>query len=94
LFLFLASLGFIGPNMAALALEEHGSRAGVASAILGSAQFATSAAAASLVGLLNDGSMFSMAVVMGACAAATGVMSFVVLGREKAAEDAGPLQAR
>jgi DHA1 family bicyclomycin/chloramphenicol resistance-like MFS transporter len=95
LFLFISSLGFVGPNMAALALEEHGARAGVASAVLGAAQYATSAAASSLVGLLNDGSMFSMAVVMGACAAATGGMSLFVLGREKAEpEDLRQLQPR
>jgi DHA1 family bicyclomycin/chloramphenicol resistance-like MFS transporter len=95
LFLFISSLGFVGPNMAALALEEHGARAGVASAVLGSAQFATSAVASSLVGLLNDGSMFSMAVVMGACAATTAGLSLFVLGREKAEPEAlRPLQAR
>jgi DHA1 family bicyclomycin/chloramphenicol resistance-like MFS transporter len=43
LFLFLASNGFVAPNMTALAMEEHGSRAGVASAVLGSLQFAASA---------------------------------------------------
>lgn len=95
LFLFISSLGFVGPNMAALALEAHGARAGVASAVLGSAQFATSAVASSLVGLLNDGSLFSMAVVMGACAATAAGLSLVVLGREKAEpEELRPLEAR
>jgi DHA1 family bicyclomycin/chloramphenicol resistance-like MFS transporter len=83
LFLFIASLGFVGPNMTAVALEEHGARAGVASALLGGVQFATSAAASSLVGLLNDGSMRSMAGVMGACALTTCVLAFVTLGAEK-----------
>ena len=77
LFTFLASFGFVAPNMTALAMEAHGSRAGVASAVLGSAQYATAAGAASLVGLLNDGSLLPMAAVMGACALATWVGTIV-----------------
>jgi DHA1 family bicyclomycin/chloramphenicol resistance-like MFS transporter len=70
LFLFLTGTGFVSPNATALALEEHGQRAGIASAVLGSAQFAVSAGASSLVGLLNDGSMLPMAAMMAACAGA------------------------
>jgi DHA1 family bicyclomycin/chloramphenicol resistance-like MFS transporter len=83
LFLFITSLGFVGPNMTALALENHGARAGVASAVLGAVQFATSAGASSLVGVLNDGTMLSMVGVMGVCAVTTCVLSFVTLGGEK-----------
>jgi MFS transporter, DHA1 family, multidrug resistance protein len=71
LFAFLVSLGFIGPNATALAMEEQGQRAGLASAVLGSIQFGIAACASSLVGLLNDGSMRPMAGVMAACGAAS-----------------------
>ena len=71
LFVFLVSLGFIGPNATALAMEEQGARAGLASAVLGSLQFGIAALASSLVGLLNDGSMRPMAGVMAACGAAS-----------------------
>jgi DHA1 family bicyclomycin/chloramphenicol resistance-like MFS transporter len=71
LFAFVTSLGFIGPNATALAMEGQGGRAGLASAALGSIQFLIAACASSLVGLLNDGTMRSMAFVMGACGAAS-----------------------
>jgi DHA1 family bicyclomycin/chloramphenicol resistance-like MFS transporter len=83
LFLFISSLGFVGPNMTALALEDHGARAGVASAVLGGVQYATSAGASMLVGLLNDGSTLSMVGVMGTCAVTTWALAFVTLGGEK-----------
>ena len=73
LFGFMASLGFIGPNATALAMEEQGARAGLASAVLGSIQFGIAACASSMVGLLNDGSMRPMAGVMAACGAASWV---------------------
>lgn len=71
LFAFVGSLGFINPNAIALAMEEQGQRAGLASALLGSIQFAIAALASSLVGLLNDGSARPMAAVMAACAVAS-----------------------
>ncbi|MDY7225368.1 multidrug effflux MFS transporter [Hyalangium rubrum] len=83
LFVFLLSLGFVLPNSTAMALEAHGSRAGVASSVLGSTQYAISATASSLVGLLNDGTLWPMAAVMGTCAVATWVTALLTLGREK-----------
>lgn len=71
LFVFVASLGFIGSNATALAMEEQGARAGIASAALGSTQFLIAAGASSLVGVLNDGSARPMAAVMAACGVAT-----------------------
>lgn len=68
LFLFLTASGFVAPNVTALAMEDHGERAGVASSLLGSAQFAVAAGASSLVGLLNDGTMLPMAATMALCA--------------------------
>jgi DHA1 family bicyclomycin/chloramphenicol resistance-like MFS transporter len=83
LFLFISSIGFVTPNAAALALEEHGSRAGVASAVLGSLQFAVSAGASACVGLFNDGTMLPMAAVMATCATATCVSALVLPSRKR-----------
>lgn len=85
LFLFITSIGFVSPNTAALALEEHGSRAGVASSVLGSLQFAVSAAASACVGLFNNGTLLPMAAVMAACAIA-GCVSALVLPARKSHE--------
>jgi DHA1 family bicyclomycin/chloramphenicol resistance-like MFS transporter len=70
LFAFLTCLGFIGPNATALALEEQGARAGLASAALGSTQFAIAAVASLLVSGFIDGTLRPMALVMAACGAA------------------------
>ncbi|WP_375769002.1 Bcr/CflA family multidrug efflux MFS transporter [Archangium gephyra] len=83
LFLFISVIGFVTPNAAALALEEHGARAGVASAVLGSLQFAVSAAASACVGLLNDGSMLPMAAVMAVCAGGSCVMGLSMPARKQ-----------
>ncbi len=68
LFAFLATLGFVGANATALAMEEQGGRAGLASAALGSTQFGIAALASSLVGILSDGTARPMAFVMAGCA--------------------------
>jgi DHA1 family bicyclomycin/chloramphenicol resistance-like MFS transporter len=81
LFAFVGSLGFIGPNATALAMEDQGARAGLASAALGSIQFGIAAVASSLVGVLNDGSMRPMAGGMAACGAASFVAGLVARRR-------------
>jgi DHA1 family bicyclomycin/chloramphenicol resistance-like MFS transporter len=55
LFICIASLGCILPNASACAMNGQGARAG-ASAMLGCLQFSVAAGAASLVGVLHDGS--------------------------------------
>jgi DHA1 family bicyclomycin/chloramphenicol resistance-like MFS transporter len=90
LFLFLSSLGFVLPNATALAMEEHGARAGIASSLLGSAQYVVAAGAASLVGLFNDGSMRPMALVMGLSAVAACVAGAVTSGRVEPREAHSP----
>jgi DHA1 family bicyclomycin/chloramphenicol resistance-like MFS transporter len=66
-----ASLGFILPNAAALALEQHAVRAGVASSVLGAFQFSAGALGAALAGTLSDGTALPMAAVMAGCACLT-----------------------
>jgi DHA1 family bicyclomycin/chloramphenicol resistance-like MFS transporter len=67
LFICIASLGCIIPNASACAMNGQGARAGSASAMLGCLQFSVAAGAASLVGILHDGSAMPMAMVISLC---------------------------
>lgn len=67
LFVYIACLGFIMPNAAALAMAPHGQRAGAASALLGTLQFTIAALASSLVGLLHDGTALPMTAIIALC---------------------------
>lgn len=68
LFGCIASLGVVMPNTSACAMAGQGAHAGSASALLGSLQFGIAALAASLVGVLHDGTARPMALVMLGCA--------------------------
>ena len=67
LFGYIASLGFTGPNAMACALAHQGTRAGSASALIGSLQFGVATVSSMLVGLLGGGSALSMAAVIAGC---------------------------
>ena len=67
LFGYVASLGLIFPNAAALAMAPHGDRAASASALLGTVQFGAAALASVLVGQLHDGTARPMAGVIAGC---------------------------
>ena len=67
LFICISSLGCILPNASACAMTGQGARAGSASAMLGCLQFSVAAGAASLVGILYDGSAMPMAMVISLC---------------------------
>lgn len=64
LFSFMASLGFIGPNATAVALEHHRTRAGMGSALMGGLQSIIAASAAGMVGALFDGTARPLAFVL------------------------------
>ncbi|MGQ0839748.1 multidrug effflux MFS transporter [Actinokineospora sp.] len=64
LFVVVASVGVVTPNSTALALADHGERAGTASALLGVLQFAIGGLAAPLVGLGGTGTAVPMGVVI------------------------------
>ncbi|GLY30945.1 multidrug effflux MFS transporter [Kineosporia sp. NBRC 101731] len=64
LFLMVAGVGLVLPNVPALALEHHGASAGAAAALLGCAQFLLGGLAAPLVGIGGSRSAVPMAVVM------------------------------
>ena len=63
-FVYVASMGFIGPNAAAAALATHGQMAGKASALMGSLQFGLATLAGGLVGLWHDGGTRPLMVIM------------------------------
>ncbi|SDI80354.1 MFS transporter, DHA1 family, bicyclomycin/chloramphenicol resistance protein [Pseudomonas flavescens] len=67
LFGCIASLGILLPNTSACAMAGQGRHAGSASALMGSLQFSIAASAASLVGVLHDGSAVPMALVIFSC---------------------------
>jgi len=74
LFMVVASVGLVMPNVSALALADHADRAGAASGLLGLAQFAIGGAAAPLVGVAGTRADLPMALIIagfGAGAAAT-----------------------
>jgi DHA1 family bicyclomycin/chloramphenicol resistance-like MFS transporter len=74
LFVFVSTLGVLGPNTTGLALERHGERAGLASSVLGSSQFLIAASAAAAVSALHDG---HSAVPMAAVVAVSACLSWV-----------------
>jgi len=66
-FVYVASLGFIGPNAMAATLATHGQRAGTASALMGALQFTLATLAGALVGLAHDGTAQPLLLIMAAC---------------------------
>ncbi len=70
-----------GPNATALALDDHGARAGTASALLGRLQFVAGAAAAPLNGLFGGGGALPLAVVVAAFAVAAAAGSLLTRPR-------------
>jgi MFS transporter, DHA1 family, multidrug resistance protein len=75
----MAMVALCGPNATALALAEHGERAGAAAALLGAAQFATGAAVAPLTGLGEAGSAVPMAAAIAGALLLAAVLVRVVL---------------
>lgn len=78
LFVAVASMGLVLPNATALALAEHGTQAGTASAALGTFQFLVGALVPVWLGLGDMGQGLAMGVVMVAMAAASLTACFVV----------------
>jgi MFS transporter, DHA1 family, multidrug resistance protein len=79
LWVIMAMVALCGPNASALALAQHGERAGAAAALLGASQFAVGAAAAPLTGLGEAGSAVPMAMtIAGALLLAAVLVRFVL----------------
>jgi DHA1 family bicyclomycin/chloramphenicol resistance-like MFS transporter len=72
IFVFLATLNFVGPNAMAQAMASQGHQAGSASALYGSMQWSLAFFASLLVSRLHDGTARPMATVIFGC----GLVSF------------------
>ena len=68
LFLSLFNVGLSFPNIAAAALAPFGRKAGSASAVLGTVQFAVGGLSGATVGLLHNGTALPMTATLAACA--------------------------
>lgn len=64
MFLAVSGIGFTGPNAMALAMSEQGARAGTASAIMGSLQFACGLLGGVILNFLIWNSLFNMGILM------------------------------
>ncbi|MEH6798901.1 MAG: multidrug effflux MFS transporter [Halopseudomonas sabulinigri] len=77
LFCSVAVISLVIPNASACALAGHGHQAGVASALMGTMQFAIAGLTSALVGVLHDDSSLPMALVMGGCGLVTVIMALL-----------------
>ena len=75
----LAMVALCGPNATALALADHGQRAGAAAALLGAAQFVVGAVVAPLTGLGEAGSAVPMAATIAGALLLAAVLVRLVL---------------
>ncbi len=81
LFLAVSGLGMTGPNAMALAMSQQGSRAGTASAIMGSMQFACGLLAGVLLNFLIWNALFNMGLMM-LLFSGVGVIAIFVVARQ------------
>ncbi|MGJ7544124.1 multidrug effflux MFS transporter [Variovorax sp. LT1R16] len=88
---FIASglMGLVIPTTSVLALEEHGSIAGTASALMGTLQMLTGAVVMGVVGLFTDGRPLPMVAGMAGGALVAVVLTWLTLGSAYDAESAG-----
>jgi DHA1 family bicyclomycin/chloramphenicol resistance-like MFS transporter len=79
LFVGFGFLGLVLPTSSVLALEEHGSIAGTASALMGTLQFMVGAGVMACVGVFADGTAPPMLTGIAACAALTLLFTWTTL---------------
>jgi len=79
LFVGFGFLGLVIPTTTVLALEEHGTIAGTASALMGTLQFVTGAAVMAITGLFVDGSARPMVAGIAGCALLALFISWLTL---------------
>lgn len=78
-----ALMGLVIPTTSVLALEKHGAIAGTASALLGTLQMLTGAAAMGLVGLFSTGEPLPMVVGMAGGAMVGVALAWITLGGKR-----------
>lgn len=77
LFCSVAVISLVIPNASACALAGHGHQAGVASALMGTMQFAIAGLTSAMVGVLHDGTNVPMTLVMAGCGVLTVIMAML-----------------
>jgi MFS transporter, DHA1 family, multidrug resistance protein len=87
LFVGYGFLGLVVPTTAVLALEEHGSIAGTASALMGTLQFVTGAVVMALTGLFVDGSARPMVAGIAGSAIVALMLARLTLGHAQRVEE-------
>jgi DHA1 family bicyclomycin/chloramphenicol resistance-like MFS transporter len=70
IFVAIATLGFLLPNTSALAMAPHGRIAGMASALMGTLQFAFAAITSAGIGFVHDGTAVPLAATIAICSCA------------------------
>lgn len=80
LFVGYGFLGLVIPTTSVLAMDEHGTIAGSASALMGTLHFATGVGAMAIAGLFADGTPLPMVTAIAACAVVALVLTQMTLG--------------
>jgi MFS transporter, DHA1 family, multidrug resistance protein len=84
LFVYVASVGCLFPNITAMAMAPHGARAGSASALIGVLQFTLAAASAALIGAADTGAAIPMAALIAACAVSAVIVYWLMVYNSRA----------
>jgi len=79
LFVYVASVGCLFPNITAMAMAPHGARAGSASALIGVIQFMLAAGSASLIGAANSGAAIPVATLIAVCSVSAVVLYWAMV---------------
>ena len=79
LFVYVASVGCLFPNITAMAMAPHGARAGSASALIGVIQFMLAAGSASLIGAANSGAAIPVATLIAICSVSAVVLYWAMV---------------
>lgn len=87
-FIASAFMGLVIPTTSVLALEEHGEIAGTASALLGTLQMLSGAAAMQIVGHFSNGKPLPMVTGMALGALVGVALTWITLGRTAGARAA------
>ena len=85
LFLCMALLALVVPNSSACALAGQGHQAGVASALMGTMQFAVAGLVSAAVGALHDGTALPMTMMIAVCGVGSAVMALLARRVERGA---------
>ncbi|MEI5678009.1 MULTISPECIES: multidrug effflux MFS transporter [unclassified Mesorhizobium] len=88
LFIGYGFVGLVIPSTSVLAMEEHGTIAGTASALMGTLHFAIGAAAMGVAGLFFDGTPLPMVFGIAICAVIALGLTQLTLGRGRAVAEA------